>query len=387
MNMAAESAKTVTIVDPDLDFIKKLKEAGGDTLKKCMQCANCSVACPLAPDSKPFPRKEMIWAGWGLRDKLAANPDVWMCHQCNDCSLYCPRGAKPGDVLAAIRSMAIRDNAFPNFLGNIVAEKKYLPLLFIVPAVLFFLILSATGHLKIPAGDVVFSKLLPIMYVDSVFVPTSLLMAFFAYKGIMNFWKALVEADARQGTKRYLTPPLPQFVKMYILPVLSDILTHVRFKKCGPNRDRYTAHLGIFYGFVGLFIVTNVVMVGHYIFHMDTPFSMIGPVKLLANFSAIILFIGMTLVIRNRMAGADDPGASGSSYSDWSLIWVIYGVTITGILSETLRLAGIAAIAYPMYFAHLLCVFCLFVYLPYSKLAHLLYRTTAMVYAKYTGRD
>ena len=85
--MAAESVKTVTTVDPDLDFIKKLKESGGDTLKKCMQCANCSVACPLSPDSKPFPRKEMIWAGWGLRDKLAANPDVWMCHQCNDLSL------------------------------------------------------------------------------------------------------------------------------------------------------------------------------------------------------------------------------------------------------------------------------------------------------------
>ena len=128
-------------------------------------------------------------------------------------------------------------------------------------------------------------------------------------------------------------------------------------------------------------------MIGHYIFHMDTPFSMVGPVKLLANFSAIILFIGMTLVIRNRLVGADDPRASGSSYSDWSLIWVIYGVTITGILSEGLRLADIAVIAYPMYFAHLLCVFCLFIYLPYSKLAHLLYRTTAMVYAKYTGRD
>ncbi len=385
--MAEESVKTVTTVEPDLDFIKKLRESGGDTLKKCMQCANCSVACPLAPDSKPFPRKEMIWAQWGMKDKLIANPDIWLCHQCNDCSLYCPRGAKPGDVLAAIRNMAIQENAFPKFLGNIVAEKKYLPLLFAVPAVLLLLILGAIGHLKIPAGEVVYSKLLPIFYVDSVFLPTALLMAFFAYKGIMRFWKALVEAEAKSGTKRYLMPPLPSFIKMYVLPVVSDILTHVRFQKCGSNKDRFTAHLGVFYGFVGLFITTNIVMIGHYLFHMDTPFSIIGPVKILGNFSAIILFIGMTLIIRNRLAGADDPGASGSSYFDWSLIWVIYAVTITGILSEMLRLAGIAVLAYPMYFAHLLCVFCLFIYLPYSKLAHLLYRTTAMVYAKYTGRE
>jgi quinone-modifying oxidoreductase subunit QmoC len=386
MNMAEES-KVATVVDPDLGFIAMLKKSGGDTLKKCMQCANCSVACPLAPDSKPFPRKEMIWAQWGLRDKLAANPDVWMCHQCNDCSLYCPRGARPGDVLAAIRNLAIGENAFPKFLAKIVADKKYLPLIFAIPAVLFLLILGATGHLKIPEGEVIYSKLLPIFYVDSVFVPTALLMVLFAVKGIMQFWKSLEQADAKLGRKRYFMPPLPDFIKMYVLPVVSDILTHVRFQKCGANKDRFTAHLGIFYGFVGLFIVTNIVMVLHYVFHIDTPFSMIGPIKLLANFSAIILSIGLILVIINRWARADDPGASRSSYFDWSLIWVICAVTITGILSEVLRLADIAIIAYPMYFAHLLCVFCLFIYLPYSKLAHLLYRTTAMVYAKYTGRE
>ena len=49
-------------IQPDLEFIRYLKGVGGDTLKKCYQCATCSVVCPLSKDKKPFPRKEMIWS-------------------------------------------------------------------------------------------------------------------------------------------------------------------------------------------------------------------------------------------------------------------------------------------------------------------------------------
>ncbi|MFP4387939.1 MAG: 4Fe-4S dicluster domain-containing protein, partial [Desulfococcaceae bacterium] len=123
------------VVKPDVEFINEVIGLGGEDLKKCYQCATCSVACPISPDNKPFPRKEMIAASWGLKDKLVGNADIWLCHNCGDCTAKCPRGAAPGDVLAAVRAYAIQSYAAPKKLGSLVNNPKKLPILLAIPAV------------------------------------------------------------------------------------------------------------------------------------------------------------------------------------------------------------------------------------------------------------
>ena len=172
-----------------------------------------------------------------------------------------------------------------------------------------------------------------------------------------------------------------EFVKAFIR-ILPTILKHDKFNECTENRERSTAHMMVLYGFIGLFIVTNIFFVVFYVFHIEGPYSQLNPVKWLANISGIALIIGSALLIKNRLSKKD----AVSLYKDWALLGLALGLGLTGMLTEMTRLGGVAWLSYLLYFIHLVFIFCLFAYLPFSKLAHLVYRTVAMTYAEYACR-
>ena len=371
------------MIEPDVSFIKEIGILGGDDLKKCYQCATCSVACPISPDEHPFPRKEMIAASWGLKDRLVGSADIWLCHNCGDCSTLCPREAKPGDVLAAIRSYAIKEYAVPKKLGEWVNDPKKLPHLAAIPAVLFLVLGVITGLLDFtPEGDTIaHSHFFSTWLVDMIFVPA----AFFAITvfalGLKRFLGDMHQNALTEGkTDKEKIDPIG-FIKA-LGTVIPTILKHEKFTECSENRDRSTAHMMVLYGFIGLFIVTNIFFVVLYVFGIHGPYSQLNPVKWLANVAGVALVIGSLLMIKNRLDKKDQ----NSTYKDWFLIGLAFLVGLSGLLTEMTRLAGAAGLTYSLYFVHLIIVFFVIAYLPYTKLAHLVYRTVAMAYAEYSNR-
>jgi quinone-modifying oxidoreductase subunit QmoC len=140
------------IMSPDMKFIREVLASGGGDLMKCYQCGTCCAVCNPTPDKTPFPRKEMLYAQWGMKYKLIKDPDIWLCHQCSDCTKHCPRAAKPGEVLGALRKIAIAEHSFPGFLGKAVGDARYLILLFAVPVVIFLSILASICLRKVLAS-------------------------------------------------------------------------------------------------------------------------------------------------------------------------------------------------------------------------------------------
>ncbi len=376
------------LVDPDLGFIKEVTGMGGDTLKKCFQCATCSVVCPISPDTKPFPRKEMIAASWGLKDKLIANHDIWLCHNCGDCSTLCPRGAKPGDVMAAVRSYAISEYAVPKFIGKWINDPKMLPFFIALPVVIF-LVLGLT--LKVfgvnwlnfaPGGDeIAHAKFFSSWLVDITFIPLATWAVVIFGLGVKRFITDIHENALREGKTDKQELELFGFIQA-LIRVIPSILKHNKFSDCSENKDRSTAHLMVFYSFISLFIVTNIFFIHLYVLQIHGPYSQLHPVKWLANVAGIALVIGAILMIKDRLSKTDQ----ASNYKDWYLIGLVLGLGLTGMLTEMTRLAGAAGVSYALYFIHLVFVFNLFAFIPFSKLAHLVYRTIALAYDEYGNR-
>ncbi len=387
-------------VEPDLNFVKEVVGLGGDTLKKCFQCATCSVACPISPDNKPFPRKEMIAASWGLKDKLVANADIWLCHQCGDCSTKCPRGAAPGDVLGAIRSYAISEYATPQFLSKAVNDKKNLPLLFGVPAVIFAILALFTifggetlanifggqlwyhTHDGLPVKELAHSNFMSLWFVDLVFVSLATFVVIVFALGLSRFVKDIHQNALAEGKTDKKALDLKGILKA-LVNVIPGILKHDKFTECEENQERATIHMMVLYSFIALFIVTSVVFVTVYFFHITTPFRQINPIKILANIAGVTLVIGSALMIKNRLSKKDQV----STFKDWYLLGLVFGLGATGMLTEMARLANSVSLTYFMYYLHLILIFNLFAFLPFSKMAHLVYRTVAMAYANWAERE
>jgi len=296
-------------------------------------------------------------------------------------------------VLGAIRKLTLRKYSSPSFLGAMVGDAKFLILLLLVPIVIFGVVAPYVAQNFIPAAflhghtpgyladamassePIVYAeKLMPVPLIDAIFGAAALFALISFVLGIRKYWTDLSKGAVQKGN-------LVASVKETIL----EILAHKRFQKCTVTRSRAAAHLLVFYAFIGLAITTTWAIVYLYGLHWESPYPLTDPLKILGNASAIALLIGITLVIANRFENAEKAGLG--SYYDWIFIADVFGIMLTGILSEVLRLADIPALAYPVYFTHLVLIFFLFAYAPFSKMAHMLYRATAMVFAKQAARE
>lgn len=387
-------------LQPDAEFTRQLMDTGGESLKKCFQCATCSVACPISPDSHPYPRKEMIWASFGLKNKLMADVDLWLCHNCGNCSDLCPRGAGPAELMSAARDILYQDLVQPAIIGKWMKSPAGLPWLFAIPAVIWLIVwwirasIVGSWFPRSADGRIVFGNIFYGDYtIDPIFIITFFGALWILGIGCVKLWKSFKPAGKLVIIGKNMSWPVALIETLW-----EEVVIARKFADCedGPvtgqhRSDRRISHTLMVWSFCILAFATTVVAIGHWggkvipAILIQTPMPMNFWVKIVANIGAIMIIIALVLLTWRR--ATLNRKYQKSNYYDWYLLGIIWAVAVTGILTQTFRLLDWIHAAFIIYYIHLVVVWMLFAWAPWSKLGHFIYRTAAMVYVKMYGRS
>jgi quinone-modifying oxidoreductase, subunit QmoC len=406
---------TPTRVVPDREFLRRITGNDGLRLRQCVQCATCSGVCGLTAEEHPFPRKEMLWAQWGLAERILTDVDLWLCHECQDCTLRCPRDARPGDVMAALRRECVTHYSVPGSIGRAASQPANLPW-FLLGSV----ILLTVGILGWDASGVGAKELASVgPRIVMPFwprLPHGLIMTLFGAVvafdcialgvGLWRFWKALLSS----GQAAAAAPPMG-WIKC-LRATSRRIAWHEDFATCKNEASRQVSHTLVIYGMVGLIAVDLWVIIARYNplrIGLVYPLGPFDPWKLLANGAGALLVLGCLLMSLARLrrdavpvGGSDralaaESGTSSAAgyalsasrpsgtYSDWLLLLLLLTAAVTGFATEGLHFLRLDTARFAAYSVHLVSVLTLLLLLPYSKLAHLGYRTLAIVFVERYG--
>jgi quinone-modifying oxidoreductase subunit QmoC len=343
------------------------------TLQTCLQCGACTASCNLAEEGSLFPRPEMTLVQMGLVDRLLADPNIWHCYNCGDCSRRCPGSAKPGRVMAAVRHLAVEHYAFPRSVAHAVNDRGRLWLLLLIPTLLLLGAIAVGGSFAPSVSPIRFASLLPHLTLNLFFFAFTAFALGATVVGLSRAWRAWHREKLRQVR--------PGLFFRALLGAAREIATHRKFGDCETRRWKRWAHLGLFWGFLGLMALTGVVIV-LILLGKPYPLPALHPLKILGNvFAALLLGGGLFHLYERRREAREEDNLS--TWFDWAFLSDVLLVGATGVLTQIFRFAELPWLAYPSYFVHLVFVLLLLALLPYSKFAHAAYRTLAVAGRRY----
>ncbi len=361
-------------IEPDVEFIGQVMRAGGAGLKKCFQCATCSTVCTLATPDNPFPRRQVLAAQWGLKEKLLQDPGPWLCHYCGECSKLCPRQAHPGETMMALRRYLTAEYDWTGLarrmyrstlweIGMLLAVAAVVVLLFTVPSGFGFRLLSQSSPRAMTT--VMLDSFAPKEIVHRGDTILAALLSLLLLTNAARMFAALTRNDRR---------PLAVYLR-HLPAVVMQSLTQVRWKQCedGDANRNWRRHLLLVTGYGTIFTLVVV-----FLPWFQVQDSSLRWTSLLGYYSTVVLLWATGGMLRDRLRKRTEMHRF-SHLSDWLFPLLLFLTAVSGILLHVFRVLDLAMPAYVMYTAHMaIAVPMLVIEVPFGKWAHLLYRPLAI---------
>ena len=377
------------VVDPQV--FNQIKNLGAFDVSACMSCGLCTVSCPLSVSGNEFPRKLIRYAMLGLEDKLLSHQEPWLCYYCGDCTDSCPSEADPGGFMMALRRHAIIGYSVGKIAKLFYSKKLALISYSILTlfAMIGLWLFTADSELNLDTFE-------SYSYLGHEIHLIGLLFGFFialiAMIHAVNIYSHLKSNNKSNSNVSFSTKVIA-FFKSFISVGLSEGLIERRYFEC-ESKNRWLAHMAIFWGFILMGIATSIIFIADMIIEYNILGSESGTIvnrelikylgKILGVSGGLLLLLGTGYYIYLRLA-KKEAYSKQTHFSDWIFILLIFFIGLNGMIMDVIIyfFNELLVIAYWMYALHLILVFILIITAAFTKFIHMEYRLLSIWYTEY----
>jgi ferredoxin len=378
---------TVT-VDPTL--LGTLQQYGAFDVAACFNCGNCTAVCPLTDDDATFPRRLIRYAQVGMKEELLASKELWTCYYCGECSETCPRQAEPGEFMAAARRYAIA-----GYDRTRLARTMYLqPLVgtaFAIALAALFALFMYAGHGPQDAATLALFGFIPSDLIHNVGIGVMVVVFLAGLAGVATMARRIARSEG-VGWRTVLggRAAVGRSVRALWAVLAVESLGQRRYRTDCETvqnpvplyRRRWLLHSFTMWGFLGLLGATmldyGLELLG--IKATGTPVPIWYPVRLLGTVAGAMLIYGTTMLIADRLRGANR-AVRHSTAADWTLLALLWLAGVSGFVLElALYLPQSPVWGYWVFLFHVAVAMELVLLAPFMKFAHAVYRPVALFF-------
>jgi citrate/tricarballylate utilization protein len=336
----------------------------------CNACRYCEGFCAVFP---------AMTRRLSFENKADLNYLANLCHNCGACLHACQYapphefGVNVPQSMAKVRKETYVTYAWPAPLGRLYERNGLTLSLATAFGLVLFLILALVSQGTLwhepLAGDfyAVFPHNTMVVMFGSVFLLAVLALAI----GVTKFWR---DTSPGKATGPAVAEAAHDALKLKYLDGGHGL-------GCNDEDDRFTHrrrlfHHLTFYGFMLCFAATSVATIYHYVFGWEAPYAYTSLPVILGTVGGIGLLIGPAGLFWLNKRRAPLHGDPSQQTMDRGFIALLFWVSLTGLALLVWRDTSAMALLLAI---HLGFVMAFFLTLPYSKFAHGIYRSAALL--------
>lgn len=370
----------------DTNLLYNFKEYGAVGIEKCINCGNCTAICSMTSEENRFPRDIIRMAQLGMKDEILGSKELWLCYNCGQCSDTCPQGAEPANLMAAARCYAITNYA-PLKIGKLFCKFPLIGGILSLILVLFFGLFIYSERLTMSVDSLKLFGFIPRDLIHNLGLAVMVLVVLVSLFTIYTMISKITNINNLRISDLFKDSSKNSYKAFYEAVIVQSLAQKKYREDCETLQDskhwflsKWFVHAATMWGFLGLLLATALSFLLDVIGVKPTGtfVPLWYPTRLIGTLSGLLFMYGVSILLYKRLWSVDK-AHSYSRPSDWIFLSLLWMSGVTGFIIEiALYLPGAPLWGYWMFIFHVAVSITLLLLLPFTKFAHVIYRTIAL---------